>query len=698
MRLDGPRDLAPLILVVILAIVLLAMAPAAGAQVLPPLPPPSPSDWCDVTVTPQDVGPGQTVVVRGVTKEVSLYGATVGTALSPHLRMIDRWYPPVAGIDIDTVGVPRLPGYDAAISGFSPDCPRVQERQELGDGFYRFDCSDNQSSDSGFWNFWPPSVGQNNSFVRFDWPPGTAISVATTVYTALPSLTEPVVVPARMSVRVGFEVRTCWAYFRLHATPQVSFVDTQAGIVANAFTCEVRGDGSVKCPPRVAQTRFDKRLARLRRLLEEDGDIRPATSRLLSLAPTSIEGRALTARFVSGKDPSLVQQVKDLPDAELGALADLLDYLGPSQLHGYPNSCFTWRFEIFAKINKGLADGDPRIINFLSRWDARPVDGHVPDNRFAGFFGFGQAAVGANHVGVRVRPRATDLDRKEWGFILHGTITSSDAYGPATDATGQYLLSSERYWHGGMAKLDSDNREYLRVRPTVPFTVSLSSDPARFLFVNRQGQRFGILPNGMAVNELPYDFIESYLTVDENGNPVAEFNLPRDSYRLLLTGVVDTPLSVEVTTADGRRVTSLQGYDTALGRGKRLVLNLDPVGTVSRQRASVFTKGSIGPATDRFEVAARRDGEMLSGKVFYQRRSAGITFVGTAVTGLTASGSTATVIGTGTLNGVSGFGFTATLDAGTPKTLGFEIVGSDGRVRYSEGPTALTRGKVVVSP
>lgn len=82
-------------------------------------------------------------------------------------------------------------------------------------------------------------------------------------------------------------------------------------------------------------------------------------------------------------------------------------------------------------------------------------------------------------------------------------------------------------------------------------------------------------------------------------------------------------------------------------------------------------------------------------KYYYSRTR--MNFVSTAITSVSDTGSTATIAGTGTVNGVSGYTFTATVTDGTPDTFGITIKKSDGSTYYSAGPGAISGGDLIIS-
>jgi hypothetical protein len=82
-------------------------------------------------------------------------------------------------------------------------------------------------------------------------------------------------------------------------------------------------------------------------------------------------------------------------------------------------------------------------------------------------------------------------------------------------------------------------------------------------------------------------------------------------------------------------------------------------------------------------------------KYYYSRTR--MNFVSTGITEVSVSGNTATIRGTGTVNGVSGYTFTATVSDGSPDNFGITIKKSDGSIYYSAGPGAVSGGDLIIS-
>ena len=81
-------------------------------------------------------------------------------------------------------------------------------------------------------------------------------------------------------------------------------------------------------------------------------------------------------------------------------------------------------------------------------------------------------------------------------------------------------------------------------------------------------------------------------------------------------------------------------------------------------------------------------------KYYYTRTR--MNFVSTGIMSVSASGNTATISGTGTVNGASGYTFTATVTNGSPDTFGIVIRKSNGSTYYSAGPKNVSGGDLAI--
>jgi len=73
-----------------------------------------------------------------------------------------------------------------------------------------------------------------------------------------------------------------------------------------------------------------------------------------------------------------------------------------------------------------------------------------------------------------------------------------------------------------------------------------------------------------------------------------------------------------------------------------------------------------------------------------------MNFVSTGITSVSLPGNTAMISGTGTVNGVVGYTFTATVTNGSPDTFAIVIKKPDGAIYYSAGPKTISGGDLVI--
>jgi hypothetical protein len=81
-------------------------------------------------------------------------------------------------------------------------------------------------------------------------------------------------------------------------------------------------------------------------------------------------------------------------------------------------------------------------------------------------------------------------------------------------------------------------------------------------------------------------------------------------------------------------------------------------------------------------------------KYYYTRTR--MNFVSTGITSVSVSGNMATISGNGTVNGVGGYTFTATVTNGTPDSFAIVIKKQDGATYYSAGPKNISGGDLVI--
>ncbi len=82
-------------------------------------------------------------------------------------------------------------------------------------------------------------------------------------------------------------------------------------------------------------------------------------------------------------------------------------------------------------------------------------------------------------------------------------------------------------------------------------------------------------------------------------------------------------------------------------------------------------------------------------KYYYAKRR--MNFVSAVITGISVSGNTATISGTGKVNNINGYTFTATITDNAPDSFGITIRKSDGTVYYSAPSKAVSGGNLKIS-
>jgi hypothetical protein len=82
-------------------------------------------------------------------------------------------------------------------------------------------------------------------------------------------------------------------------------------------------------------------------------------------------------------------------------------------------------------------------------------------------------------------------------------------------------------------------------------------------------------------------------------------------------------------------------------------------------------------------------------KYYYTRTR--LNFASTAITEIVETDGAATIHGTGTVNGVSGYTFTATVTDGVTDSFGITIKRPDGSVYYETGPRPISGGDLKIS-
>ncbi|HLG55442.1 MAG TPA: choice-of-anchor tandem repeat NxxGxxAF-containing protein [Vicinamibacterales bacterium] len=203
-----------------------------------------------------------------------------------------------------------------------------------------------------------------------------------------------------------------------------------------------------------------------------------------------------------------------------------------------------------------------------------------------------------------------------------------------------------------------------------------------------------------------------------------------------------TPITIEATQPSGA-TGALSGALAAFLAGGTATDNADPnpvrltprVGGADATNATLFplgtttvafrfedASGNIGTATSQVTVvsAQRRIAgggynfpEMPTyrasfsvdargplsptGSVVYAYTRTRMNFASSGISTFTVNGTTAVIVGTGSVNGVAGYGFTATATDGSPDTFGIVIRRPDGAVHYSTPSVALAGGALTMT-
>ena len=87
----------------------------------------------------------------------------------------------------------------------------------------------------------------------------------------------------------------------------------------------------------------------------------------------------------------------------------------------------------------------------------------------------------------------------------------------------------------------------------------------------------------------------------------------------------------------------------------------------------------------------------LTGWLKYYYAKTRMNLVSTAITGVTVSGNTAIISGTGKVNGVNGYTFIATITDGAPDSFGITINKPDGSLYYSAPSKSVSGGDLKIS-
>jgi flagellar hook assembly protein FlgD/pimeloyl-ACP methyl ester carboxylesterase len=114
----------------------------------------------------------------------------------------------------------------------------------------------------------------------------------------------------------------------------------------------------------------------------------------------------------------------------------------------------------------------------------------------------------------------------------------------------------------------------------------------------------------------------------------------------------------------------------------------------------IFGSGYNFPETTTYRASVSIDASGPSapvGSVQYSYTRTRMNFVSSSITSFTANGPTVTIQGTGTVNGVAGYTFTATATDGSPDAFAIVIRRPDGTVHFSSSSKPLAGGALTLS-
>jgi hypothetical protein len=106
------------------------------------------------------------------------------------------------------------------------------------------------------------------------------------------------------------------------------------------------------------------------------------------------------------------------------------------------------------------------------------------------------------------------------------------------------------------------------------------------------------------------------------------------------------------------------------------------------------------PQTTAYKASFSMDvtkASSLTGWLKYYYARTRMNFVSTGITGVSVSGNTATISGTGKVNGVNGYTFTATVTDGSPDSFGITINKPDGSLYYSTPSKSVSGGDLKIA-
>jgi hypothetical protein len=167
--------------------------------------------------------------------------------------------------------------------------------------------------------------------------------------------------------------------------------------------------------------------------------------------------------------------------------------------------------------------------------------------------------------------------------------------------------------------------------------------------------------------------------VDDRDGPVAVTCAPPPA-SLFPVGTT----TVTCTTADRAGNTSAGSFSVTVVSPQRRIAGSGynhPEAPAYRATFSVDATGPFSPA----------------GSVKYSYTRTRMTFASTSITAVSVNGTTFTIEGTGSLNGVPGYTFTAVATDGSPDSFGIVIRRPDGTVHYATSSATLAGGALAMT-
>jgi hypothetical protein len=174
-----------------------------------------------------------------------------------------------------------------------------------------------------------------------------------------------------------------------------------------------------------------------------------------------------------------------------------------------------------------------------------------------------------------------------------------------------------------------------------------------------------------------------------NINPLTDKNYTADGTGL--DGVIDD-LDLVIDIKNGTVTISLNGVQV----GQAALNSLEhPSNPISIEEIEVVLSSSLVSGSG-WVPSASLSLQVGGGRLQYSDITEEVDFESTSITNLIIAGATVTISGEGTVNGVSGYTFTATVTDGTPDAMGIEIRNSGGSVYYNSASQNITNGDIRV--